>query len=195
MEGVVVGEVPAGAPHPVELQGLPLGRLPGHRGDDLKNPQRAPHVEHAHVVEQRPEGHRQHRVADVHRDGHAVGAVQGLRVAALLGAVLDVVVNQERVVVQLQHGGRGEHRLEAAAERPTRRDAERRAQPLGGPQGIVHHEVVEHLVGAAAPRHPSGDLVEHERAAVAEVGVEIDGVGVVRHRGGPNPSPGAGEGG
>ena len=113
------------------------------RAISLKDAERLPEADARHVVEERLQGEREHGVADVDRDGHAVRPVQCRPAAAQLRAVLDVVVDQERVVVELEHCRRAEGRLQRPAQRPAGREDERRSQSLRMPQRIVEHQVVE----------------------------------------------------
>ena len=82
-------------------------------------------------------------VAGVERESDAVLGVQGVEAATQEAAVGDVVVDQERVVQQLD-GDCGSHDVPSSApERLARREAQRGTDELGGTGGIVPDQVVE----------------------------------------------------
>ena len=59
------------------------------------------------------------------------------------GFVLDVVVDEKRVVVELEGRGGRQYRLEVAAEPKTSRDAQSRPQRLPAAQRVVEDQVVQ----------------------------------------------------
>ena len=149
---VLVGrDVPALLGDPGQLERLTLGGLAHDPRDQPEQPERAAQVEQPHVVEQRLERERQHRVPGVDGERHAELDGERRGMAAQLGAVLDVVVDEECIVQQLE-GGRGRQDLGVpAAERAAHRDRDRRPQALGLAQRIVEHGAVGGVAAVARP--------------------------------------------
>src|SRR5690606_21308911 len=89
--------------------------------------------------------------------------------AALFRSILDVIVNQERVVVELEYRGGRERRFEHAPEPSTGCHTQRWAQRFGFTQRVVEHEIVELLAVTGARWDPTLDLRLHQFAAFAQV--------------------------
>ena len=99
--------------------------------------------------------------------------VQRRAAAAHERVILDVVVHEERVVVQLERRRGREHRLDVAAERTTRRDGQRGPQRLAVAERIVEDEVVEHFVVLETMVEEPPDLVVDEHATVGHVATKL----------------------
>src|SRR6478735_12707348 len=121
---LLIRERPGPVPDHLELQRLPFGRLPRHASDALQDAEGLTERQDASVLEQRLEGEGQHRVADVHRNWHAMEAMQRRTRAASLGSVLHVVMDQEGVVIEFQDGSRRQHGAKVGAKRPAYGNAE-----------------------------------------------------------------------
>ena len=84
--------------------------------------------------------------------------VQGRAAAAVLAFVLDVVVDQQRVVQHLDTGGRAHGVLRLGPERLRCRDAQARPHHLAAARRIIGDRIVEMPLGAAA-----GKIIRHHR--------------------------------
>jgi hypothetical protein len=128
------------------------------------------------VAEERLQAQRVHPVPDVDGDGHTVEAMEGGLSTSHEGAVLNVVVEQERVVVHLEHGSRGEDVLEAAARCPAHSDAQGRSKSLPEPKGVLEHWAIQDRPVPV----PGDDLVQLLQDQLMAL-VQIPGKQVVRH--------------
>ena len=105
-----------------------------------------------------PLGQHRQRVARVQRETDTCARVQGRFAPSTQAAVRDVVVDQEGVVEHLDRDGRKHHLGLVTAERDRGGQADRRADVLGRPSGIVADQVVQPAVGLAVgdARHQHG---------------------------------------
>src|SRR5262249_35795156 len=148
---VAIAEVEAAVGDPPELDRLALDGLAGHPLDLAEDLQRLTDADDLRVLEQDLHGQHVGSIADVHRDGHPVRLEQRHLAPAELGAVLDVVVDEEGVVEQLESSGGEQRLLGAAAHRPARREQDGRPQPLALAKRIVGEQVVERAVARPPP--------------------------------------------
>ena len=173
--GEVVGvvELPGVGPDPVQLDGLALDGSAGHPGDRLQDAQSRPKAHPLHVVQERLQRQRQHRVAHVDRDRNAVVHVQGGPAAAQQRLVLDIVVDEEGVVVELQRGRGRQDRLDPAAQTQAGGDAQGRPYRLSAAVRVVEDQLEQgarfRAVGGVQPP----DLGGADLLAGAEVVVEL----------------------
>src|SRR6185437_14347593 len=114
---------------PAELDGLALDGFARHALSLLQHPERPPRPQLLEVADEGTNTQHGERVAHVDGDGDAVELVERRLATSDLALVLDLVVNEERVVQDLERDGRvGGLRGRAAAmqalarrERPPRR--------------------------------------------------------------------------
>src|ERR1035438_1391251 len=78
-------------------------------------------------------------------------------------------MDQERVVVKLENGGRGKHQFETSAQGPAGGNANRRAKRFGRPQRIHEHEIIEDRRPRRSRRNDPPNLPYHELAALLKV--------------------------
>src|SRR5689334_9634155 len=134
---------------PAEFGGLALDRAGEHVNELVGHSLGQPGTERS-AVPQRFHGEHGQGVPHVDGDRRAVRAMQRRLPAPLQAAVLDVIVDEERVVGQLD-GDRGTQRLvDRPAEGLAGGQQQGRADALSGPGRIVPHEVVEVPAGCPA---------------------------------------------
>ena len=148
---------------PAELDGLALDGAGEHVHELVGHPLGQPGTERG-AVPQRLHGQHGQGISHVDGDRRAVHAMQRRPPAPLNAVVLDVVVDEERVVGQLD-GDRGTQRLvDRPAEGLAGCQQQGRADSLAGPSGIVPHEVVEVPAG-----RPAAQVMLHGVAGEARV--------------------------
>ena len=140
---------------PAELDGLALDGAGEHVNELVRHPLGQPRTERS-AVPQRLHGQHCQGIPHVDGDRRAVYAMQRRPPAPLKAVVLDVVMDEERVVGKLD-GDRGTQRLvDRPAERLAGCQQQRRTDSLAGTRGIVPHEVIEVPAG-----HPVAQVPLH----------------------------------
>ena len=158
VEVVVRRQLHGSVATPAELDGLPLHGVARHPVELLRHQAGEARTELLLVVPEGAGGEEGQGVAGVDRQGHADLRVEGRRAAAQLAVVLDVVVDEERVVEHLDGGRRRERVVELAAERDARRQAQAGTDRLAAATGVVGHEVPELGSGLLVGQVPRGAL-------------------------------------
>ena len=95
------------------------------------------------IVEQRAQAHERQAVAGIDGDRHAVLPMKCRLSTTLLALVFDVVMNEERVVEQLDGNCGRQGFLDASAHDASHGDADAGAHHLATPHGVIGEEVVE----------------------------------------------------
>ena len=144
---------------PAELGGLALERAQGHRVELRQHPVAEVLAEPPGMAAQHAVGQHGQSVARVQRQPQSVLGDQRRAPAAALGAVDDVVVDEEGVVQQLDRHGDGQRVAVVAAEGAARGHAQRGADALAGPARVRPRDAIEPAVRLAVR-----DDVEHRTA-------------------------------
>lgn len=157
-------------PHPAQLDRLAFDGFADHVLDLGHDEPCEARADLGQVFQKRAHGQHEHCVPRVQRQGDAVGSVQRRLAPAKVAFILDVVMDEKAVMEHLDCHGRADGQPGGPAKGRAGRHAERGAQPLAAPAGIIAHQIVE-LTGRLAPRqvlHDGGiglGLVDGEAAA------------------------------
>ena len=128
---------------PFELQRLALGRLPRHQLSFPQDLHCQALADARRAVHQGTQAEQHQHVAGVERRWYAVQHVQGRPSAPQLAAVLDIVVNQKRVVHHLYGSGREDRLFEARAEGARMGDAQAWPHHLPAAPRVVQQQVLQ----------------------------------------------------
>lgn len=146
---VGISERPRVVAPPTDLDGLTFDGLATHAFGFFQHQHSEAGAQRRPIVDEGAQAEQREGVAHVDRDGYPVQCVEGGTSAAAFAFVLDIVVNEERVVEQLE-GSRGAHGpLHARAEHARRCDAEARAEHATSTTGVVGDQAVEMTLGIA----------------------------------------------